>query len=291
MKTILAAAATAALVSAGAAVLFAPAPSPPAQESFFDERALEDLRDSLEGVRKDLADIGSRLALLETTPRAEVSSAAPSPALPRCEPHCESIREAIDLLERKLVQLESTISRRATDGWVLSDATSKRPWGPEQATGEPDTPLAGDHPTAWASKTPDDQDEWLLLEFPKAVRASGLRVHETFNPGALSQVSVFDSKGNEHFVWGGADPAPPGSEMGVSWVPFQTRFQTRKVKLHFHSPGVPGWNEIDAVALVDTAGKSQWASTASASSTYASDNVPGFTFQVFSGRPFSGGQR
>src|SRR5205823_2443181 len=40
----------------------------------------------------------------------------------------------------------------------------KRNWGPEQATGPPDTEMAGDIVTAWASRTPDEQDEWLLLE-------------------------------------------------------------------------------------------------------------------------------
>src|SRR5688572_23368792 len=36
-----------------------------------------------------------------------------------------------------------------------------RPWGPEQATGKPDTPWNGDIKTAWASETQDDEDEWL----------------------------------------------------------------------------------------------------------------------------------
>jgi hypothetical protein len=54
----------------------------------------------------------------------------------------------------------------------------KRAWGPEQATGPPDTHQAGDIQTAWASLTPDQQKEWLLLEYagpvvPEAV--SGLR--------------------------------------------------------------------------------------------------------------------
>src|SRR5437868_8770033 len=40
-----------------------------------------------------------------------------------------------------------------------------RAWGPEQATGEPNVPAAGDNGNAWASKTQDAEDEWLLLEY------------------------------------------------------------------------------------------------------------------------------
>src|SRR5947209_17539718 len=58
---------------------------------------------------------------------------------------------------------------------------TKRPWGPEQVTGEPDTKQAGDFPTAWASQTPDDQDEWLLLEYAEAVVPTAVRVHETLD--------------------------------------------------------------------------------------------------------------
>src|SRR5262245_58225458 len=38
----------------------------------------------------------------------------------------------------------------------------KRDWGPEQATGEPDTMMAGDIVTASASQSQDGQDEWLM---------------------------------------------------------------------------------------------------------------------------------
>src|SRR4051812_16997111 len=48
---------------------------------------------------------------------------------------------------------------------------AKRGWGPEQVTGEPDTPAAGDQTTAWASATPDGADEWLELEYAAPVLA------------------------------------------------------------------------------------------------------------------------
>ncbi len=145
----------------------------------------------------------------------------------------------------------------------------KRAWGPEQATGAPDTDGAGDLQTAWASRTPDGQDEWLLLEYTEPVVPREVHVHETYNPGALYRVTVFRLDGTEVEVWKGKDPTPVGSARGVSKIPVKVNFKTNRVKIYLASKDVPGWNEIDAVGVVDAAGKTHWAKSAHASSTYA----------------------
>src|SRR5262249_38200186 len=105
-------------------------------------------------------------------------------------------------------------------------------WAPEQATGAPDTwPRSGDIVTAWASQTPDGRDEWLLLEYDEPVNPASVLVYETFNPGALSKVSVFQEDGTEVEVWTGMDPTPAGSAKGISEVPVQVDFKTKRVKL------------------------------------------------------------
>ena len=155
--------------------------------------------------------------------------------------------------------------------WRDQSATpkAKRAWGPEQATGAPDTEGAGDLQTAWASRTPDGQDEWLLLEYAEAVVPREVHVYETYNPGALFRVTVFQLDGTEVEVWKGKDPTPVGSDRGVSKIPVKVNFKTNRVKIYLASKDVPGWNEIDAVGVVDTAGKSHWAKSAHASSTFA----------------------
>jgi hypothetical protein len=145
----------------------------------------------------------------------------------------------------------------------------KRDWGPEQATGEPDTTEAGDIVTAWASLTPDDQDEWLLLEYAEPVVPRAVLVHETYNPGALARVTVFKLDGTEVEVWKGKDPTAPDEAKGVSVIPFKVDFKVNRVKLYINSKEVPGWNEIDAVGLKDADGKTHWAASADASSTFA----------------------
>ena len=168
-------------------------------------------------------------------------------------------------------KVTSTIPQPAAPVEIVTPE-KKRSWGPEQATGEPDTKSAGDHSTAWASKTQDEQDEWLLLEYQDAVEPAAIKVYETYNPGALHKVSVIDPRGNKEVeVWTGDDPTAVGSGMGVSEIKFTTTFKISRVKLYLKSREVRGWNEIDAVALIDKDGKTWWAKSVMASSTYAAE--------------------
>jgi hypothetical protein len=145
----------------------------------------------------------------------------------------------------------------------------KRGWGPEQATGPPDTPGAGDFRSAWASLTPDGQDEWLMLEYAESILPAAVLVHETYNPGALVRVTVFKLDGEEVEVWKGKDPTAQGSGKGVSEIAVDVPFKTNRVKIYLDSKAVTGWNEIDAVGLRDSGGKTHWATGADASSTFA----------------------
>jgi hypothetical protein len=145
-----------------------------------------------------------------------------------------------------------------------------RNWGPEQATGAPNTwPNAGDIPTAWASQTPDGQPEWLELTYDAPIRPVAVSVYETFNPGAVTRVTGYDDKGAEVELWSGADPTPAGKDKGISVIPVHPEFDLTRVRIYIDSPKVQGWNEIDAVGLLDAAGTTHWAASATASSTYA----------------------
>jgi hypothetical protein len=58
------------------------------------------------------------------------------------------------------------------DKTEVANQRPKRAWGPEQMVGEPDTPEAGDHQSAWASRLEDAPDEWLMLEYANTPRRS-----------------------------------------------------------------------------------------------------------------------
>ena len=159
-------------------------------------------------------------------------------------------------------------------GASASAAQQKRPWGPEQAAGEPDTMKAGDSKTAWATAEENRGQEWLYLRYATAVEPATLRIRETFNPGAVCKVVAYDEQNAEHVAWEGQDPTqecPGYFEVDMSAVPGKVQ----RIKIFMETTRVKGWNEIDAVELVAKSGERQWASTAMASSTYASKVTQG----------------
>jgi hypothetical protein len=142
-----------------------------------------------------------------------------------------------------------------------------RDWSAAQMTGPPDTPIAGDMVTAWASKEPEMGEIWIELDYAEAVVPESVRVHETFNPGAVSRIFAQRPDGTWTVIWeGNAAPgeAPWWFEPSLQSV----RFQTRRLRLISDTSRVPGWNEIDAVELIGE-GRRQWATAASAASSYA----------------------
>jgi hypothetical protein len=152
---------------------------------------------------------------------------------------------------------------------LTSVSKAARPWSAEQVTGQPNVPQAGDSQMAWCALTADGQEEWLLLEYQNPVVPMAVQVHENFNPGAVHRVTLFTLEGNEVEVWKGKDPTAPNADMGVSYIAFKTAIKTNRVRIYLDSPTVPGWNQIDAVGLIDGAQKAQWPVAAAASSAWA----------------------
>ncbi len=171
-------------------------------------------------------------------------------------------------LERRIEAIEQKFAPSSITGSF---------WGIEQVTGQPNTSGAGDIPTAWASSTQDGRKEWLLLTYAKRVRPTIVEIHETHNPGAVTKISMFDKKGKEVVVWQGTDPTPKTAARGVSKFPVEVDFATHRVKVYLDSPSFPGWNEIDAVGLRYSWGRTIWAESATASSIYGQGSFGGMT--------------
>jgi hypothetical protein len=136
-----------------------------------------------------------------------------------------------------------------------------------QATGEPDTTTAGDIQTAWASRQGDMGNVWLVLGYAEAMRPDAVLVRETYNPGAVVEIAARAPNGAWETLWSGEAPttAPlrdfAPTLRAVSW-------RTTELRLVLDTDRVPGWNEIDAVAL-EQDGRRQWAVSARASSSYS----------------------
>lgn len=153
----------------------------------------------------------------------------------------------LDLVIQKLE--EKLHPRQWASGAAASTEFGKPQWSAAQATGAPNTPQAGDCSTAWASRQPDDDTEWLNLTFDAAVEPTLVRVHETYNAGAITKVEARDASGTWRTIWKGEAAAcetPRWFEVAVS----KAKWTTREIKITLDSKAVPGWNEIDAVELV-----------------------------------------
>ncbi|MCC7373721.1 MAG: hypothetical protein IT581_03625 [Verrucomicrobiales bacterium] len=88
---------------------------------------------------------------------------------------------------------------------VASSEYRNGDYGAGQAAGPPDVRLAADSTKAWATKTADAGEEWLEVTFAQAVVARGVRVIQSYNPGAITRLDVISDSGAGATIWVGPD--------------------------------------------------------------------------------------
>ena len=69
-------------------------------------------------------------------------------------------------------------------------------------------------------------------------------------------------------LWKGRDPVSTLKKRGVAKVKIENPIPTKVLKIYLKSADVSGYNEIDAVGIVEEDGSIYWATEATASSTY-----------------------
>jgi hypothetical protein len=157
------------------------------------------------------------------------------------------IRSVLERLGRMEIGIDGRLHQWAVTARASSEYTPTD-WSAMQATGKPDTFVAGDARTAWASREADAGDEWLELGYENAVTPTRVRVHETFNPGAVVKIEGRDEKLGWRVLWQGREPTREGARwLEVDAAPGGA---IRAIRLTLDSAGVAGWNEIDAVELI-----------------------------------------
>lgn len=136
----------------------------------------------------------------------------------------------------------------ATSVIASSSEYSPTNWSAQMAIGPANVyPSFGDHTLAWASESADGQVEFLELAVPGG-RIGGIEVYETFNPGAITSIETISVHGERNLVYNQAAVAKTGSSLLD--IDFNcTREAVVAVRITVDSAAVPGWNEIDAVAV------------------------------------------
>jgi hypothetical protein len=119
-----------------------------------------------------------------------------------------------------------------------------------QATGAPNVPSASDNPLAWTPENSDEGEATLTVSFEHAVTPTGVRIFETYNPGAVVRIEAFDLDEEEWVVlWEGQELT--NDEMRVFSPELdEVEFQTNQLRITLDTEAVSGWNEIDAVELI-----------------------------------------
>jgi hypothetical protein len=136
-------------------------------------------------------------------------------------PHLRAIadKSEFDARQRLRAAIEKLIDADHDDEgyyrqWAVeakaSSELSSPYYGAQQATGEPNTFIATYNPKAWAPKKRDRTEEWIELDYKKAVTPVLVRVYETADPGTIVRVECKDADGKWHTLWEGKDPTGKG---------------------------------------------------------------------------------
>ena len=121
-----------------------------------------------------------------------------------------------------------------------------------QALGKPNVlPAGGQNPNAWTPDKPK-RSEFIKLGYATPLQIRQVAVAESYNPGSLFKVYIYDEAGGEHLV-GTFNPQAIPIVARMHNVYFEkTTFKVNAVKLEFDGKALPDYFSVDAVAISDS---------------------------------------
>lgn len=168
--------------------------------------------------------------------------------------------EAVPAYTAPTAYVQPAAAPAATPVWAshvigFSSQYTDTSWSARAALGAPDTfPRSGDINTAWATRAPDAEGEFIEVGFATPMRIRAVVAVETFNPGAITTVTAGLASGARQVLV--REPVTPigGEQFGARQRVFDLRECTAEpvasIRLDLDSAAVPGWNELDAIGVV-----------------------------------------
>ena len=144
------------------------------------------------------------------------------------------------------------IRQYATKVIRFSSQYTTTSWAATSALGKENVyPNYGDFANAWASLSADEKREFLELGFDTIQTVRSIEIYETYNPGAIDSVFLRDATSKKwNLVY--AKPVVKNLEEKsriFSIYLMETGYFSDAIRIAINSPAVPGWNEIDAIAI------------------------------------------
>ncbi len=122
----------------------------------------------------------------------------------------------------------------------------------EQALGKPNVlPAGGQNPNAWTPDKPK-RTEYIKLGYSNPIQIQQIAVAESFNPGALFRVFLYDESDNEHLVHTFTPMIVPLQGRMLNVFVEKTTYKVSAVKLEFDGSVMSDYFSLDALAISDS---------------------------------------
>ncbi len=121
-----------------------------------------------------------------------------------------------------------------------------------QALGKPNVlPSAGQNPNAWTPDKPK-RVEFIKLGYSSPAQIRQIAIAESFNPGSLYKIYIYDEAGKEHLINTFIPQAVALQGRMLNIFMERTSFKVTAVKLEFDGKVLSDYFSIDAVAISDS---------------------------------------
>lgn len=140
----------------------------------------------------------------------------------------------------------------ATEVLEVTSELSDRQYSASQALFKPNVlPKTGENPNAWTPRDPNSL-EFIKVGFANPMKIQQIAIGESYNPGSVSRVYVYDEAGKEYMVYD-FSPKPAGIQGRILNIFFElTPYDVHAVRVELEGKAVPGYVSIDAIGISDS---------------------------------------
>lgn len=121
----------------------------------------------------------------------------------------------------------------------------------KQVLGKPNSLTYGKSMVSWAQSSEEAGKEFIKVGFAVPINVQQVAVMENLNPGAISNIVLYDEKGKDYEVYKNQKPVTTGipeARMFRITIP-RTSYRVTAVKVVLQSDAVKGMNQIDAIGI------------------------------------------